>query len=125
MRLSRMRVVALLASLALITACRSGASETPPDSAVPGNHALGTQTISAIFLCAGGRQIQAVFINGAQPSVSLRLADGRHLDLPQARSASGARYANGDESVVFWNTGRSAFLEENGQRTYDGCQQTH
>jgi membrane-bound inhibitor of C-type lysozyme len=127
MRLSAMGVVTLIASLALASACRSGTpgASAPAGEAVPGEHAVGTQTISASFVCAGGKQVHAVFVNGSQPSVSLSLADGRHLDLPQAMSASGARYANGDGSVVFWNKGRSAFLDENGQRTYDDCQQAH
>ena len=41
--------------------------------------------------------------------------------LPQARSASGARYANANESVVFWNKGDTAFIDENGKSTYSGC----
>ena len=41
--------------------------------------------------------------------------------LPQARSASGARYANADQSFVFWNKGETAFIEENGQPSYSGC----
>lgn len=125
MRLTGMSMLALIASLALATACRSAGSAGADGAAAPGGQAaVGTQTISASFRCADGKQIQAVFINGSQPSVSLHLADGRRLDLPQAMSASGARYANADESVVFWNTGRTAFLEEHGQRTYSDCQQT-
>jgi len=41
--------------------------------------------------------------------------------LPQARSGSGARYANGDESFVFWNKGDTAFIEEDGKTTYADC----
>jgi hypothetical protein len=37
--------------------------------------------------------------------VELMLSDGRSLSLPQVMSASGARYANKDESFVFWNKG--------------------
>lgn len=124
MRLHGLSILPLIASLALATACRSGGTAAANDAVAPGEHAAGTQTISASFRCADGRQIQAVFINGSQPSVSLSLGDGRHLDLPQAMSASGARYANADESVVFWNKGRTAFLEEHGQRSYADCQQT-
>jgi len=80
--------------------------------------------IKASFACAGGKQIQAIFVNGGHPSVELALSDGRHLLLPQAVSASGARYANADESFVFWNVGRTAFVEEAGQRTLTGCVQT-
>jgi membrane-bound inhibitor of C-type lysozyme len=80
-----------------------------------------THNISASFLCDGGKKIQATFTTGSQPTVQLSLSDGRHLVLPQAVAASGARYTNGDESFVFWNTGRTAFIEEAGQRTYTGC----
>ena len=38
-----------------------------------------------------------------------------------ALSASGARYANPDESLVFWNKGNTAFLEARGQTTIAGC----
>ena len=43
--------------------------------------------------------------------------------LPQTISASGARYANDDESIVFWNKGNTAFITENGPDniTYKDC----
>ena len=65
--------------------------------------------------------IDVTFVNGPKSSVALVLSDGRKLTLPQARSASGARYANANESFVFWNKGDTAFIEENGKTTYDGC----
>jgi len=49
------------------------------------------------------------------------LSDGRRLALPHALSGSGARYATDDESVVFWNKGNTAFLEEAGKTTYAEC----
>lgn len=64
-----------------------------------------------------------MFTTGAQPGVQLELSDGRELTLPQVISGSGARYANRDESFVFWNKGRTAFVEEAGQQTYTGCVQ--
>jgi membrane-bound inhibitor of C-type lysozyme len=86
--------------------------------------AADTQDVSASFACDGGKKIQAIFATGSQPSVTLTLSDGRHLVLPQAVAASGARYTNRDESFVFWNKGRTAFIEEAGQRTYTGCVQS-
>jgi membrane-bound inhibitor of C-type lysozyme len=83
--------------------------------------ALHAETIHATFKCDGGRSIEAAFDNGSRPSVRLSLSDGRHLVLPQARSGSGARYANDDESIVFWNKGDTAFIEEAGQTTYQEC----
>ena len=43
--------------------------------------------------------------------------------VPQAMSASGARYANKDETFVFWNKGDTAFVTEgkDGKETYSGC----
>lgn len=79
------------------------------------------RTIRAHFACADGKVVDATFINGTHSSVALALSDGRKLTLPQARSGSGARYATKGESVVFWNKGDTAFLEEAGKTTYDGC----
>ena len=62
---------------------------------------------------------QSIYAN----SVSLKLSDGRSLTVPQAMSASGARYANKDETFVFWNKGDTAFVTEgkDGKETYSGC----
>ena len=79
------------------------------------------QTIRAHFACADGKVVDATFINGPPGSVALALSDGRRLSLPQALSASGARYATNDERVVFWNKGDTAFLAEGGKTTYDRC----
>jgi membrane-bound inhibitor of C-type lysozyme len=83
--------------------------------------ALHAETIHARFDCDGGESIEAAFDNGPKPSVELALSDGRRWILPQALSASGARYANGDESIVFWNKGNTAFIEEGGRTTYRDC----
>ena len=80
-----------------------------------------SNVIKARFACSGGKWIDATFVNGTINTVDLKLSDGRSLSLPQAMSASGARYANPDESFVFWNKGNTAFVEENGKATYDAC----
>jgi membrane-bound inhibitor of C-type lysozyme len=95
----------------------------PTADGIPAAAAV-SQGISAAFRCASGRSIQAVFRNGSSPSVDLTLSDGRHFTLPQVASGSGARYANSDESLVFWNKGRTAFVTEAGKQTYGGCRQT-
>ena len=83
--------------------------------------AAATKTVAAHFACAGGKSIDATFVNGPSSSVRLALSDGRKLTLPQAMSGSGARYANAGESIVFWNKGNTAFIEEKGKTTYEGC----
>ena len=75
----------------------------------------------ATFACKGGKTIAADF---GTNSVALKLSDGRSLTLPQAMSGSGARYANADETLVFWNKGDTAFITEGpgeGKETYSGC----
>jgi membrane-bound inhibitor of C-type lysozyme len=72
------------------------------------------------YVCSEGKTIQAAYY---QASVDLVLSDGRSISLPQAISASGARYANADESVVFWNKGNTAFITEGDPEapTYANC----
>ena len=80
-----------------------------------------TPVAVAKFTCQGGKTIDATFFAS---SVDLKLSDGRSMQLPQAMSASGARYANKDETFVFWNKGNTAFITEGageGKETYSGC----
>lgn len=93
------------------------------------------ETVSALFSCNEGESITAVFHNtaprapekaGEPPiptgSVNVTLSDGRAMALMQTISASGVRYADSDESFVFWNKGRGALvLENNEQKSYIGC----
>ena len=73
---------------------------------------------SVTFSCAGNKTIQVLFF---EDKAELNLSDGRHMLLLQAISASGARYANTDESFVFWNKGNTAFIEESNKTTFKDC----
>lgn len=73
---------------------------------------------AANFMCGDNKSIQAVFY---KDSVALALSDSRTISLPQAMSASGARYANADESFVFWNKGTTAFITEGASTTFQDC----
>ena len=88
----------------------------------------------ANYICNEGKTIEAAFYKGeekpVQPgempipsgSVKIVLSDGRNLDLAQTISADGARYANSDESFVFWSKGNGALvLENNVEKSYIGC----
>lgn len=77
--------------------------------------------ISAKFFCKDNRFIYTIFNNEGEGSVEISLSDGRKIILPRAISASGARYANADETLVFWNKGNTAFIEENSQMTFVDC----
>src|SRR5262249_39766532 len=78
-------------------------------------------TIDALFTCDAGKTIKASFASTPLAHVKLVLSDGRDLTLPQAMSASGARYASDRDTVVFWTKGDTATLDESGQTTYGGC----
>lgn len=91
---------------------------------------------SATYYCNEGKTMTADYYTGGvvekevvpgEPpvptgSVELSLSDGRHFILPQTISASGIRYANEDESFVFWSKGDGALvLENNVEKSYIGC----
>lgn len=77
------------------------------------------QAILAPYHCDGGRTIDANYYAGV---VALRLSDGRALTLAQTISASGARYADPEETFVFWSKGDGALVLENGvEKGYRGC----
>lgn len=75
---------------------------------------------TATFVCGDDKSIMAKFY---PDEVALKLSDGRTFVLPQVISGSGARYANKDESIVFWNKGNTAFVTENSDDniTYNNC----
>ncbi len=73
---------------------------------------------SVTFTCADSKNIQAIFF---EDKVELNLSDKRNMLLNHAMSASGARYANNDESFVFWNKGNTAFVEEKNVITFKDC----
>ncbi len=78
---------------------------------------------TVIFTCKEGKTITARFDMKNDKGVDIVLSDGRTLFLPHALSASGARYANADETFVFWNKGNTAFITEgkDGKLTYVDC----
>lgn len=75
----------------------------------------------ALFVCEQGKSIEAIFYPSDDAFVDLKLSDERALSVPHATSASGARYANDDESFVFWNKGDTAFVIETGTTTFANC----
>jgi membrane-bound inhibitor of C-type lysozyme len=73
------------------------------------------------YTCAGDKTIVAIFNNDTDMSVDIALSDGITMNLPHVEAASGAKYTNEDESIVFWTQGNEAYLEEDGKETYSDC----
>lgn len=86
------------------------------------------------YACDDNAEIKATFyIEEAIPvepeempiptgKVEIEISDGRNYELPQTISASGVRYANEDESIIFWTKGEEAYLVENDEVTINNCQ---
>lgn len=88
----------------------------------------------ATYVCDDGKTVEAAFYEGEAVSVEpgempvpagsaeIVLSDGRSFDLPQTISASGVRYANDDESFIFWEKGGGALILEDGaEKDFTGC----
>jgi len=101
-------IVVVLAIVIYIFASRGATISSDPSS-------------FTLFVCSDSKTIQALFYPQKDLYVDLVLSDGRKMTVPHAISASGARYANSDESFVFWNKGNTAFVEEKGVMTYKNC----
>jgi len=85
----------------------------------------GTPVIADVtYSCDAGKTVRAIY---KQNAVNVLLSDGRNLTLPHAISADGGRYANDDESFVFWNKGTGAFIMEGAgdaaTTTFANCEQ--
>lgn len=116
-------VFALLLSLSACQPALDGTGSTAvpvpapstPNPAVPADG----ERVEATFRC-GDMLVDSVFDNLAG-NVALSI-NARQLVLPQAVSASGARYANEDGSIEFWNKGDAASFTLDG--TTHACSAT-
>jgi len=83
--------------------------------------ALAEDPVASVnYKCADSKTIAAAYY---ADRVEIKLGNGRDLTLPQVEAASGIRYANADESVVFWSKGEGAFVTEGdpNKPTYADC----
>ncbi|MBI4093842.1 MliC family protein [Candidatus Kaiserbacteria bacterium] len=126
-------LIAMFVALAGLTAYElygPGIRFELPDYLLPAGWATTTDQISAsdplaayrgiLFLCADQKALRAEFMEGA---VNLALSDGRQIRLTQVIAGGRERYANTDESFVFWTKGITAFVEEGSVQTYTSCLQ--
>lgn len=66
---------------------------------------------TAVFMNEEGKTVPAIFYDGA---VMFNIEGLGDTVLPQTISGSGARYANEDENVIFWNKGDSVTITKDG-----------
>ena len=87
----------------------------------PAQPEVGGEPLTSVGLvCNEGKTIAAEFY---QSQARIKLSDGREMMLPQVQAAEGIRYANADQSFIFWGKGNTAFVSEgpNQDQTYTGC----
>jgi membrane-bound inhibitor of C-type lysozyme len=99
--MTRSPAVSALAVLIAVASCQAADSE-------PAGATIGPVT----FRCDDGSEIQATFDNAPDPATVMLVRGGEQAMLPQAMSASGARYLGDD--VEFWNKGNDAAVEWRG-----------
>jgi heat shock protein HslJ len=80
-----------------------------------------TEQKSVVFVNAQGEEVAAQFSTSAVTFTQSALGT---LTLNQALSASGARYANADESIVFWNKGNEVTISQNDTLIFTGTVKT-
>lgn len=80
------------------------------------------------FVCDNDKYITASYYESDNNRrVDLELSDGRKLSLSNIYSASGDKYANTNESIIFWSKGAyiegegTAFILEKTVQTYFNC----
>lgn len=114
---SRVIVVLVLIAAAVVAALYMFGGS----AAVPGGSGRLMDTVS--YSCDAGKSIVARYYEPAPVgSAMVSLSDGRSMTLAQTVSADGVRYANSDESFVFWSRGNGALVLENNQKkSYIGC----
>ena len=80
----------------------------------------GSEESYFIFVCPSGAEIRVNYEEGG--NLAVVQLEGKVYRLKIAVSASGARYANEDESVVFWDHQGEAMVLFNDEPTYEGCE---
>ena len=101
-------------------AAAASAATTTTDTSLAATP-VATSTAAYTYSCDGDKSITATFHLPQDDFVNVNLSDGRHFILAHVVSADGARYANANEKIVFWNKGDTAFVTESGTTTYSNC----
>lgn len=80
-----------------------------------------TRLNSFRFACSNDYHFQITYLGEGNTSAILELPANENYELQVARSGSGARYVNKDESVVFWEHQGQARIEKNGETLREAC----
>ena len=131
--------ITLILAVLILLVLRMPQAATPaantPHASETSQTQVPTPVASVAYACDAGNSLTAAFFEGTtttptNPSlppvpagtVTVALSDGRTMTLTQTISADGARYANKDESFVFWGKGNGLIILEEGKaKMFTGC----
>jgi len=104
-------------ALALVVACLPVAASVAVAADIQPAAATSEAQRSFVYRCEDGTSLTATFSPPEQPRsvADLVFADGKTVALPQAISADGGRYTQGD--IEFWIKGNGATLTIAGKST--------
>lgn len=94
-------------------------SQVPEEVKKPSVKPSATQLPPITFVCPKKEEFTLKFIG--VDKVELTSPGKGGVSLNHVLSASGARYANADESIVAWNKGNTLMIIENGKTTHTNC----
>lgn len=100
-------IVIVVAISVLVSSDKGGSSQTETEF-----------SRTAVYICDGANAMEVGY---GDDMVEVRLSDQREFTLEEKVSASGDKYANEDDTAVFWVKGEDAFFEENGSKTFNNC----
>jgi membrane-bound inhibitor of C-type lysozyme len=106
-------LLCVLPTFFLITSLLSG--ERDAEQNITNNDII----IKVTFIAKDKSVLTAVFDN-ASSTVIITMNNGKTFTLHRALSASGARYAEKEEKIVFWTKGENASLWINDQLIFSG-----
>jgi len=85
---------------------------------------LADRSEAVSFACPNDYQFTIIYLGEETEEALLQLPTETHR-VSVARSGSGARYTNEDESVVFWEHQGEAMIEKNGEVVREQCIMTN
>jgi membrane-bound inhibitor of C-type lysozyme len=127
-----MPALRLLLIAALLAGCSRGAG---PEAAAPAEAAPAAplpapenvvieepatpQPMTMLYRCEGDAQVTVAMLDAESERIALTLPGEAAVELSQAESASGAKYAG--DKLVFWGKGDEAMIERDGKAIFSGC----
>ena len=108
------KIILIVLGIVFIMALASLVSNYLPQK----NHYSLDTVVKKTYACVDDKSITAAFSGDI---ADLELSDGRRIVLNAEASSPTWKYSNTDGSFIFWNQGRTAYVQENGNSTFQNC----